>query len=194
MWNVGCQAPLKCQVGPDGKSDCYGEMCPGQDGQRRCKSDNTLDICAGGKWTSKPCKGACMTSGDQLQCAEDVACEGEPTSYEPNDCKGNDTWMLMCYTPCAEGYYRVGPVCWQRCAEGYADHGATCYKSLIPKDWYWKDSYPQTPVGVTDCAPGDTKSESWPYYCYSCIQPCYYDSKMFVEGGGAGCVKPASLK
>lgn len=47
----------------------------------------------------------------------------------------------LCYRPCSSGYYGVGPVCWGYCPSGYEDHGATCYKSLIPADYFGKQSY-----------------------------------------------------
>jgi len=50
---------------------------------------------------------------------------------------------LLCYQPCRDGFYGVGPVCWAYCADGFTDEGALCGKagSIISADnsncpWY----------------------------------------------------------
>ncbi len=35
----------------------------------------------------------------------------------------------LCYNPCRDGYYGVGPVCWESCPSGWTDCGAMCVGS-----------------------------------------------------------------
>jgi hypothetical protein len=41
---------------------------------------------------------------------------------------GTEQDGLLCYPPCNDGYYGVGPVCWQKCPDGFRDDGAFCRK------------------------------------------------------------------
>lgn len=96
----------------------------------------------------------------------------------------------LCYKPCSDTYYGVGPVCWQYCEPGFTDEGALCGKagSIISANnsacpWY-------DVCGLLLAAGCSTCPEGYHNDGCTCrIDPIAYAKKSYGRGVGVpmGC-------
>jgi hypothetical protein len=102
-----------------------------------------------------------------------VSCQkgsyGRGGGHVPTGCPpGKENQNGLCYTPCAQGYYGVGPVCWESCPADMRDTGADCLKN----------SYGRGAGKIpTLCPPGQQNDSGL----------CYLDCSVGYTGAGPVC-------
>lgn len=94
----------------------------------KCKSGYHNVACCICRPNSFSCSSYGLGGQFDISCAKKIII-GDPI---PMSCNSNQQMDAgLCYSPCNQGFYGVGPVCWSGCGQSTTDCGAACAESSL---------------------------------------------------------------